>query len=548
MNQPIEKRASTLVTLYMSQWIPGRFSLKRLYIAVSCLLFFILCGSTLHGNESEIRILYMNDFHGFAQSYKPYGSDEYAGGIANLAWLAGELRKEKPTLFLAAGDMIQGNNWANLFQGKSVIEVMNEMKFDAMVVGNHEFDFGQKALRERIGEAKFPVLGANVEPDAQAPVKAELLPMQPYLLKELNGIKTAIIGITAEEMPTMTHPKNLTGLKFLSQAETAEKYVKELRNKVDLIIVLSHIGYHQDMMLAERVKNIDIIVGGHSHTKVERPALVGKTVIVQAWEHGKVLGVLDVKVTDHKMTETNDRLVGIKQEQLKKDDAVASIIDKYSKKVDVLMNEVIGETEVDLDGKNARIAETNFGNLTADIIKQTSGAQIAIINGGSIRTSIKKGAIKVDDIYTTLPFDNYIIAFTLTGKQIRETLENALSLIKEGGGRFPQVSGITFSYIYSGDNQPKIKDIFIAGIPLDPDNQYTVGTNDFLAAGGDGYKIFKDAINTSKDYSVTGGAIKGRGIIYNDPGRWLRDIVIDYIKSRKKIAPATEARIVETKL
>ncbi|MCX5812817.1 MAG: 5'-nucleotidase C-terminal domain-containing protein [Proteobacteria bacterium] len=519
--------------------------MKRLFIVFTCLFLFIVYGSTLYSNESEIRLLYINDFHGFAQTYKPYGSDEYAGGIAYLAWLAGQLRKEKPTLFLAAGDMIQGNNWANLFQGKSVIELMNEMKFDAMVVGNHEFDFGQKALRERIEEAKFPVLGANVETDRQSPVKVELPTLQPYVLKELNNIKIAIIGITTEEMPIVTHPKNVTGLKFLSQVGTAEKYVKELRNKVDLIVVLSHIGYHQDMVLAERVKDIDIIVGGHSHTKVERPALVGKTVILQAWEHAKVLGVLDVTVTDGKMTGVKNKLVDIKPTQLNKDDTVASIVDKYSNKVGALLQEVIGETEVDLDRKNVRSAETNFGNFVADIIRQTSGAQTAIINGGSIRTSIKKGVITADDIYTALPFDNYIIAFTLTGKQIRETLEYAISSIKEGGGRFPQLSGITFSYVDSEDNPPKIKDIFIAGMPLEPDKHYTVGTNDFLAAGGDGYKLFREAINTSKDYSVTGGAIIGKGIIYNDPGRWLRDIVIDYIKSRKKISPVTEGRIVE---
>jgi 5'-nucleotidase / UDP-sugar diphosphatase len=487
----------------------------------------------------------MNDFHGFAQSYQPYGTDEYAGGIACLAWLAGELRREKPTLFLAAGDMIQGNSWANLFQGKSVIEVMNEMKFDAMVVGNHEFDFGQKVLRERIEEAKFPVLGANVDSEDQAPEKTKSLPLLPYVIKELNGIKIAIIGITTEEMPIITHPKNLTGLKFFSQAETTERYVKELRNKVDLIIVLSHIGYHQDMLLAERVKGIDIIVGGHSHTKVERPVLVGKTVILQAWEHAKVLGVLDVKVTDGKMTGVKNKLVDIKQTRLNKDDAVASTVERYSKKVDSLLQEIIGETEVDLDGKNARRAETNFGNLVADIMRQTSGTQAAIINGGSIRTSIKKGAIKADDIYTALPFDNYIIALTLTGKQIQETLEYAISSIKEGGGKFPQISGINFSYVYSGDNPPEIKDIFIAGMPLEPDKYYTVSTNDFLAAGGDGYKVFREAINTSRDYSATGGAITGKAIIYNDPGKWLRDIVIDRIKSGKKISPATEGRIVE---
>jgi 2',3'-cyclic-nucleotide 2'-phosphodiesterase (5'-nucleotidase family) len=520
--------------------------LKKLFVVLSsCLLIFIICSPTLYGNEKEIRLLYINDFHGFAQSYKPYGSDEYTGGVARLAWLADRLRKEKPSLFLAAGDMIQGNNWANLFQGKSVIEVMNEMRFDAMVVGNHEFDFGQKALGERIEKARFPILGANVQPDDQTMVKTGLPPFKPYVLKELNGVKTAIIGITTEEMPIMTHPKNITGLKFLSQAGTAEKYVKELRNKADLIIILSHIGFHQDMVLAERVKGIDIIVGGHSHTKIEQPVLVGKTVIVQAWEHAKVLGVMDIKVTDGKITGVKDNLVDIKQTLLNKDDTVASIVDKYGKKVDMLLQEVVGETEVDLDGKNVRRAETNFGNLVADIIRQTSGAQTAIINGGSIRTSVKKGMIKADDIYTALPFDNYIIAFALTGKQIRETLEYAISSIKEGAGRFPQVSGITFSYVYSKDNAPIIKDIFIAGVPLEPDKYYTVATNDFLAAGGDGYIFFREAINTSKDYSVTGGAIKGKGIIYNNPGKWLRDIVIDYIKSQKKIAPSTEGRIVQ---
>jgi len=515
--------------------------MKRLFIIVSCLFLFIFCNSTLYGNEKEIRLLYMNDFHGFAHSYKPLGSNEYVGGIACLSWLAGELRKEKPTLFLAAGDMIQGNNWANLFQGKSVVEIMNAMKFDAMVVGNHEFDFGQKALLERISEATFPVLGANIVLDGQPAEN----PFKPYVLKELNGIKIAIIGITTEEMPTMTHPKNVIGLKFLSQVGTTEKYVKELRDKVDLIVVLSHIGYHQDMILAERVMGIDIIVGGHSHTKVERPAIVGKTVVLQAWEHGKVLGVIDISFKDNKITGVKNKLVDIKQIRLNEDEVVASIVDKYSKKVDALLQKVIGETETDLDGKNSRLAETNFGDFVADIIRQTSGAQTAIINGGSIRTSIKKGEIKVDDIYTALPFDNYIIAFALTGKQIRETLEYAISSIKEGAGRFPQVSGITFNYVRSGDSPPKIKDIFIAGMPMEPEKHYTVGTNDFLAAGGDGYKIFRDAINTSKDYSVTGGAIKGKCIIYNDPGRWLRDIVADYIKSRKKISPTTEARIVE---
>ena len=140
------------------------FQTKRVKSFLICLSCSAVCIATLVScaTQREIRILHINDFHGFADGYKPYGSDEIQGGLAYLAARADELRAEKPTLFLAAGDMIQGNNWANLFQGKSSIEAMNAMNFDAMVVGNHEFDFGQAILKERIGEANFPVLGANV--------------------------------------------------------------------------------------------------------------------------------------------------------------------------------------------------------------------------------------------------------------------------------------------------------------------------------------------------------------------------------------------------
>src|SRR4030043_426170 len=175
-------------------------------ILCSILIFFLLI-SFGHGEELQIRILHVNDFHGFAEPYKPIGSDEMLGGIANLAARVEELRKEKLSLLLSAGDMIQGNNWTNLFQGESVMELINEMRFDAMVLGNHEFDFGQDVLRKRISEAKFPVLGANVE-------GIEIL--KPYVMKEVGGIKVAIIGIVTDDTPVSTHPRNVVGLKFIS--------------------------------------------------------------------------------------------------------------------------------------------------------------------------------------------------------------------------------------------------------------------------------------------------------------------------------------------
>jgi 2',3'-cyclic-nucleotide 2'-phosphodiesterase (5'-nucleotidase family) len=288
-------------------------------ILLSLILFVLYAYVPFAFSETvEIRILHINDFHGFAEPYKPLGSDKMLGGIYYLSEVENRLRSEKPSLLLSAGDMIQGNNWANLFGGKSVIELMNAMRFDAMVVGNHEFDFGQEVLRQRISEANFPFLGANIE-------GFDIL--KPYVIKEIAGIKIAIIGIVTEDTPVSTHPRNVAGLKFLLHKDTVVKYINELKGKVDIIIVLSHIGHHADRVLAEKVKGIDVIVGGHSHTKIEKPILIGETIIVQAWEHGKALGVLDLTIRDGKITRFEGHLEEIKPESSKEDISIKTIVD-----------------------------------------------------------------------------------------------------------------------------------------------------------------------------------------------------------------------------
>ena len=510
-----------------------------LYLLTVLMLFAALAvpsGWCEQKETREIRILHVNDFHGYAVEYKPLGSTEVRGGISCLAWKADVLRKEKPTILLAAGDMIQGNTWANVFAGKSVIDVMNEMRFDAMVVGNHEFDFGQAVLRKRISQARFPVLGANVE---------GMTALKPYIIKELDGIRVAIIGVVTEDAPVTTHPKNMVGLKVLSPIDTVQKYVRELRKQVDVIIVLSHIGFNVDMLLAEKVKGIDVIVGGHTHTKLDSYAPVGKTVIVQAWEHGLALGVLDLTLRGSEIVQAQNRLEEIKPSQMKKSAPVAAIVDRYKKKVDAMMNEKVGEAAVDLDGKSVRLRETNLGDLVADIIREKAGSDAALINGGSIRTSINKGRIEVGNIYSVLPFDNYIVAMRMTGKQLRDAVEHGVAGVENEEGAFPQISGFSFTYTRNAPKGERVKEVLVAGKPLEPDRHYTVATQDFLAAGGDGYTSFGDAVKSSKDFSVMGGAMKGENLVYSDAGRWLRDVVMDYIKAKKKVAPSVEGRIKE---
>jgi len=213
--------------------------------------------------------------------------------------------------------------------------------------------------------------------------------------------------------------------------------------------------------------------------------------------------------------------------------------------VDALLDGRIGEAELDLDGENVRKRETNLGNFIADIMRRTSGADITLINGGGIRTSIKKGEVRVKDVYSVLPFDNYIVAIKLTGKQIREALEHGVSGVEDEEGRFPQVSGLTFKYSPSKKRGVRIEEIFVAGRPIELDKEYVVATNDFLAVGGDGYKAFGEAIKSSRDFSVIGGMMKGEKVVYSELGRWLRDIVVEYIKEKKRVGPTVEGRIIE---
>jgi len=288
-------------------------------------------------------------------------------------------------------------------------------------------------------------------------------------------------------------------------------------------------------------------VGGHSHTKIDKPVRLGSTLIVQAWEHGKALGLLDLIVEDGNVIGYEGHLEEIKPQKGKEDQATLAIVKKYQERVDSVLDESIGIAEVDLDGENVRRKETNLGDFVADIMRRVTRADVTLINGGGIRTSIRKGEVRVKDVYAALPFDSYIVSIRLTGRQVREALEHGVSAVENKEGRFPQVSGMTFEYSPSEKQGSRIKEIDVAGAPIHLDQEYLVATNDFLAAGGDGYRAFGEAIRSSKDFSTLGGVMKGEKIVYSDPGRWLRDVVVESIKEAKRIAPKTEGRIIEVR-
>jgi 5'-nucleotidase/UDP-sugar diphosphatase len=508
--------------------------MKNFRIALLSLFLLLILASYGYADQVDLKILYVNDFHGFAEPYKGAANETPLGGIAYLAGAVDRARGKTPSLLLAAGDMIQGNAWANLVRGKSSIEVMNAMKFDAMVVGNHEFDFGPKVLKERLAQARFPMLGANV---------AGFAGLKPYVIKNLKGVRIAIIGVVTQDTPVATHPRNVAGLTFSTPESAVKKYLAALKGRADIIIVLSHCGFQADRELAAKVPGIDVIVGGHSHTKILQPELVGQTIIVQAWEHAKALGVLNLRIKDGKVAEFDGALEEISPATGTANCQVQDIVARYECQAGSLMQRVVGETEVDLDGKNVRTGETNLGDYVADVMRQTAGAEVALINGGTIRTGIVQGKITVKDIYAVLPFDNYLVAISLTGAQLKQALEHGVSRLEESSGSFPQVSGLTFTYSRSAPAGSRVKDVTVGGRPLDPQKEYVVATVDFLAAGGDGYTVFGEALKSAGDYANLGGTITSSKLAYNDPGAWLRDVVIAAIQAQKTIAPKVDGRI-----
>lgn len=296
----------------------------KIIIAIILLVLISFVQYSL-GSESVIRILYINDFHGSIEPSKSGNPPGTYGGIAYLANTLRKLRAQKPSLLLSAGDMMGAypHPLVGREREKEVIELMNVMQFDAMVVGNHEFECGIKNLEKRILEAKFPILGANVE---------GLPLLKPYVVKEILRVKVAIIGVVTMETPFLygTTSGKTDGLKFVSPMAAIKKYLPEIKNKADIIIVLSHLGYPVDRKLAELLSGINIIVGGHTHTRIDKPVIVNQTIIVQAWEYGKALGVLDLTVKEGKVIKADGYLEIIKPHPGLEDKSIADIVNKYS--------------------------------------------------------------------------------------------------------------------------------------------------------------------------------------------------------------------------
>jgi 5'-nucleotidase/UDP-sugar diphosphatase len=492
--------------------------------AVFCAIFIFLASSLftpVAAETVELTILHINDFHGNLLPKPGKDGKPGTGGMAYIAKMVSEERAKNPegTLLLSAGDMFQGTPISNLFRGKPVIEAMNRMGFDAMTLGNHEFDWGMEAFQNLRKAAVFPFLSANIIDD-----KGALLPgVKPYVIFQKKGLKIAVIGITTPETHYTTKPGNLKGYHVIAIEKALPPLIEKMKKEgASLIVVLSHMGLDEDRNMASQVSGIDLIVGGHSHTEVKTTVVAGSTIIVQAGYYGQYLGGMKI-VFD---TETKKIIRYPERRILRKvkagpndpfDADVAGIIKKYDDQIRGEFSRVVGETRVDL---RKRPFESNIGNLVCDAMRKAAGSEIAIQNNGGLRTTIPAGKITLEQVYTLLPFDNNLMTMDLTGAQIADILEyNAKT---EG---MLQVSGLKVVYDLSAPEGSRVKELNIGGKRADRSRVYRVTTNDFLAAGGDRFGMFREGKNT---------------VIGDD----IREAVLDYLKKNSPVSPRIEGRIV----
>jgi len=481
---------------------------------------------------TKVTILHTNDNHGRFWSNR---RGEY--GMAARKTLIDQLRKDKndkghAVLLLSGGDINTGVPESDIQDAEPDFRGMNAIGYDAMAIGNHEFDNPMDVLKKQQSWVNFPFLSANIYDK-----KTGKRLFQPYKIFNIYGLNIAVLGLTTDDTARIGNPEYLAGIEFRSPIEEAKKLMPEIRNMADLVIAVTHMGHYEngnrginaqgDVALARAVKGIDVIIGGHSQEAVcmdksgngeyDKSFAPGKactpdtqngTLILQAFEWGKYVGQADLSITKEgvkldsyalipvnlkiKKKDANGKTVKDAKgktvrvyatQEIKEDKALKALLTPFQEKGQAGLNIVLGKTDGKLEGdrKKVRFVPTNLGYLIAEAQRSKVNADVAVMNSGGIRDSIKSGDISYKDILKTQPFGNTICSIQLKGKDLLEYLKIAASKPIDSGA-YAQFAGVS---IIIKDNT--LISVTIAGKAIAPERNYKLALNSFLASGGDGY-------------------------------------------------------------
>ena len=510
--------------------------------------------------DSVLHILHTNDFHSRVESINKQDATcdaeteekgECFGGTARLATKLAELRAEfeaagEPVILLDAGDQFQGSLFYSTYKGEDTAEFMNKLGYDAMTVGNHEFDDGPEALAALIDKVEFPIVSANID-TSQSNVLKDKLPGSTVI--EVGGDKIGIVGATTIETPEISSPGK--SLIFQNEIDSITAEVEKLNEEgVKKIIALVHLGYGPEQEAAAAVPGLDALVGGHSHTFLSStddsaagpyPTMVaGKdgvdVPVLQAGSYGKYLGHVKLTFDDEGKVIAAEGAPILIDASVTPDPEILARVKELAAPIDEMKNEIVAEAkgEINADRGICRTQECVMGSLVADAMLdrvKDQGVQIAIQNGGGLRASIDAGPISRGEIISVLPFQNTLATFTLKGADVVAALENGASQIEEEAGRFSQVAGLKYTVDPAAAPGSRISDVQVmkdgAWAPIDPAAEYGVASNNYMRNGGDGYDVF--AANSTNVY---------------DFGPDLADVLAEYIvKQGPDFDPQTDGRI-----
>ncbi|MEM6896106.1 MAG: bifunctional metallophosphatase/5'-nucleotidase, partial [Pseudomonadota bacterium] len=502
--------------------------------------------------DYTLHIIHINDLHSRIEPINRFDSTcnaeddaagECFGGVARVKTAVDALREElagENVLVLDAGDQFQGSLFFATYSGSAAAEFMNAIGFDAMTSGNHEFNNGPEGLASFIDAVDFPVMAGNLDVSGSSDLNGKL---EDFLVLEVGGERIGLVSALSTDTPEISSPG--PDVLFADEVESLQADVDALTaDGVDKIIALTHVGLVKDLRIAQEVDGIDAVIGGHSHTLLsnmdeDAPAypqmMAGGVPVVQAYAYSKYVGHLTLTFDDDGMVTASEGDTKVLDASVTPDPDVAARVAELAAPIEDLKAMVVGTTAESINGDRSvcRAEECPMGNLVATAMLERvkdQGIQIAIQNGGGLRASIDEGEVTMGEVLTVLPFQNTLATFDLTGEGIVAALENGVSRLEDGGGRFPQVAGLKYSFDGAAEVGSRISDVMVmvdgGFAPIDPAATYGVVSNNFMRGGGDGYSVFEEDGMNAYDF-----------------GPDLADVVAEFIGMNGTGAAAIDGRI-----
>ncbi|ELY98479.1 bifunctional metallophosphatase/5'-nucleotidase [Natrialba asiatica] len=490
------------------------------------------------GPENErttLRLLHDTHIHGrLGNSGEPHNVANYFGLIEELYAAADH------AVAVGNGDDLHMSVESSVFDGNHVTTILNESPVSYNTIGNHEFDNGPESLRENIAASEFTWVSANVlESDAEAVFGSDEGAVR-YATEEIGGVRVGFTGFAPENTPDVTSVDGAA--EVLEPVGAAEAVVADLEaDGADVIVVLSHLASSVAEELVAAVDGIDVVVGDHTASVVDEPVEVNETLLSYVGDEFDYVGQLDLEIAiesegesgaiEEYAFERHDLAALVDDSAVDPHEGVRELLVDYEARLDEELGEVIGETTVDLDvrAETVRREESNFGTWLADVIRDDVDADVAIQNGGGIRSDrlYEAGELSRGTVVDILPFPNRTVKLEVSGETLEGAIEHGVSAVADGHGRFPQVSGLSFAYDPDAEAGRRVEELRVGENSVDSDATYELGTNDFLAGGGDGYDELEES------------AV----LVPPDEGTVLSALAMATIETNGTISPIIEGRI-----